>query len=63
MAGFYFATVLSTFLHGNIIDRIGTENVSWVAFGTMIISLIPMLLWIPIVRWLESRRPLAVTGD
>jgi MFS family permease len=63
MAGFYLATVLSTFLHGNIVDRVGAANVSWVAFGTMIVSLFPLLLWVPIVRWLESRQPLALTGD
>lgn len=63
MAGFYLATVLSTFVHGNIVDRVGAANVSWVAFGTMLVSLIPLLIWIAIARWLESRRSLAVTGD
>jgi MFS family permease len=63
MAGFYFATVLSTFLHGNIVDQVGAANVSWVALGTMIVSLIPLLIWISLVRRLENRRPLVVTGD
>ncbi len=45
MAMFYLATVLSTIIHGSLVDTLGTENIRLIAFGTMAVSLIPLAGW------------------
>ena len=52
MALFYLATVLSTIVHGALVDALGTENIRWIAFGTMVISLIPLAGW----QWFARRQ-------
>lgn len=64
MAAFYLATVVSTLLHGSLIDAVGIENVRLVALGTIFIALVPLVLWSYLVRWLEQRQRLVpVVGD
>lgn len=55
MAGFYLATVLSALVHGTVIDLIGPQNAPLVALGTMFVSLVPLAVWLLVVRWLERR--------
>jgi MFS family permease len=57
MAGFYLATVLSTIIHGSLIDLVGAENAQIVALGTVFASLVPLIVWMLLVRWLERRQP------
>ena len=68
MAGFYLAMVTSTFLHGALVDALGGDQVQLIALGTMVVSLIPLVMWALITRWLERRQLLAAqsaapTGD
>ncbi|MGJ3238373.1 MAG: MFS transporter [Anaerolineae bacterium] len=53
-AGFYFATLVSTLAHGWLIDMLGTDHLSWIIYGTMVVSVIPMLIWMWIVPRLET---------
>jgi len=53
MAGFQLATVVSTLAHGWLVDTVGTGNISWIAFGTGIVSLLPLLAWLWVVTALE----------
>jgi MFS family permease len=63
-AGFYLTITISTFATGVIIDRLGSANAHWVALGTGVISLIPLILWVLIVPWLERQTPApAPAGD
>lgn len=65
MMGFYLATVISTIVHGALIDMVGSERVYLVALGTMGISLIPLVIWALWVRRI-NRQPTVIvqpTGD
>ncbi len=53
MAFFYLATVVSTLLHGSLVDALGTENIRVIAMGTMLVSLIPLGLWAVFTRRME----------
>lgn len=55
MAFFYLATVLSTLVHGSLVDALGEEHIRWVAMGTMVLSLVPMALWAWFTRRVEQR--------
>lgn len=55
MAAFYLATVLSTTAHGVIINAVGAANAPLVAFGTGIVSLVPLVVWFVLIRWIERR--------
>lgn len=69
MAGFQLATVASTLIHGALIDAAGAENVRTISIWTGVVSLLPLLIWVWLVTWLERRegKPLQwqapVTGD
>lgn len=53
-AGFYLATVTSTFIHGALIDAAGTENIYLVALGTAVFAAIPTFIWVRAAFWLEK---------
>jgi predicted MFS family arabinose efflux permease len=63
MAGFYLATVISTIVHGSLVDTIGSENVRVIALGTAVVSIIPLVVWAAVVRRLEiyERQTIAPT--
>lgn len=68
MAAFYLATVLSTLIHGSLIDAVGVENVRGVAFGTVVVALAMLIVWTVVTRRLahhEDHIATAVpaTGD
>jgi MFS family permease len=50
MALFYLATVLSTVVHGSLVDALGAENIRVIALGTMGVSLIPLAGWLLFTR-------------
>lgn len=58
VAGFYFATLVSTIVYGWLIDWLGNDNLQWIIFGSLIISLIPMTIWYFIVPKLEKMKPI-----
>ncbi|MGB1286109.1 MAG: MFS transporter, partial [Aggregatilineales bacterium] len=43
--GYYVASMLSTLLHGAIIDAVGTEFINEVAFATGFVAFIPLVIW------------------
>ncbi|MEP7291146.1 MAG: MFS transporter [Chloroflexota bacterium] len=55
MAFFYLATVLSTLMHGTLVDALGIENIRLIPFATMLISLIPLGVWAYFSRRMEAR--------
>ncbi len=61
MGMFYVASVLSTVVHGSLIDALGVERIGQIAVGTMVVSLVPLVLWILLTRRL-GRRPAADRG-
>lgn len=65
MAGFYLATTLSTLIHGSLVDAVGADRVPMIALWTGIVSMVPLLLWVLLVRWLEQRAesPVPAAGD
>lgn len=61
MAFFYAATVISTLLHGSLVDALGKEHIRTIAFGTMLLSLVPLALWTWFTRRVERHeQPVAV---
>lgn len=63
MTGFQLSTVVSVLIVGAVVDTIGTDNARLVAYGTAVVSLIPLALWSLIVPWLERREALDVAGS
>jgi MFS family permease len=55
MAFFYLATVISTLLHGALVDALGQEHIRTIAFGTMLVSFVPLALWAWFTRRVEQR--------
>jgi MFS family permease len=63
MAFFYAATVISTLLHGSLVDALGKEHIRTIAFGTMLLSLVPLALWAWFTRRVERHsQPEAVVA-
>lgn len=60
MAGFQLATVMSTLVHGILIDWVGAQQAYLIALGTGVVALLPMFIWWLVIRWLE--RPSTATG-
>lgn len=56
MMGFYFASVVSTIVHGALVDTVGAQNAQNVATGTFFMGLVPLVAWVLLVRMLERRR-------
>jgi MFS family permease len=54
MVGFYFSTMVSTLIHGALIDWLGIEKIDWIIWGTMLVGLIPAVIWFWIVPKLEA---------
>lgn len=62
MMGFYLTSVISTLLHGALVDAVGAEQAGLVALGTFFVALLPMIAWALLVQMLE-RRAAEVTVD
>lgn len=56
MAGFQLMTVISALVHGGLIDMAGTDNVRLISSWTGVVSLIPLLIWVWLVAYLDRRQ-------
>jgi len=65
MAGFQLATIVSTLIHGWLIDQVALDDLHWIVLGTGVVAVVPLLIWLWIVQSLEQREEpaAAVTGD
>jgi len=70
MVGFQLSTSVSYFVHGWLIDTLGAEQVLVIAWGTGVVALIPLLVWVWAVNRLEKMEdednavvPLPSAGD
>ena len=57
-----FTSVDSAIITGTLIDLFGSSNVQTVVWLTVIPSMVPLLLWGVIVRWLEKRAGVPATA-
>lgn len=65
-AGYYLAIAISTLVTGLLIDTFGNQAAPNITIGTGILSIIPLLLWIAAVYWLERTQGKtipAMSGD
>lgn len=65
-AGYYLAIATSTLLTGILLDHFGSQTAREITIGTGLLSIIPVILWIGAVYWLEriKRTTLpATSGD
>lgn len=66
-AGFYFATLVSTIIHGWLIDMLGNDYIIWIIVGTFLVGLIPASVWFWAVPKLEAMEKqdavFALSGD
>jgi MFS family permease len=46
LAGFQLATVLSTLVHGALVDLVGLDQLWRIAAATGMVSLLPLVLWL-----------------
>ncbi len=60
MAMFYVASVISTVVHGSLVDTLGVANIGLIGYGTMVVSLVPLVLWVLLTRRLGRRRAVAL---
>lgn len=54
MIGFQLSTSLSLLVHGWVVDLLGAEHVRLVAWGTAVVALVPLLVWLFAVKSLET---------
>ncbi len=54
---FQLSLVVSIIVTGAVLSLIGSEHVRAVAYGTGVISVLPMIAWVRAVRWLDRRTP------
>lgn len=62
MMGFYLTSVISTLVHGALVDAVGASRSGLVALGTFFVALLPMIAWALLVRMLERRAAEMVTS-
>jgi MFS family permease len=55
MAFFYLSTVLSTVIHGTLVDRLGAEHIRTIAIGTALVGLIPLVGWVWFTRRVRQK--------
>lgn len=60
MAGFQLATVVSTLAHGWLIDWAGAEHIGWIALGSGVVSILPLIFWAWILPRLEHQDSLEI---
>lgn len=55
LACFQLATVISILGHGILVDMLGLDYVRAIAYGTVVVGAVPMLLWALVVPRMERR--------
>jgi predicted MFS family arabinose efflux permease len=63
MTFFYTSTVLSTVVHGSLVDALGAENLRWIALGTALVGVLPLLAWMWFTRRVRERSGVALSAD
>lgn len=63
MMGFYLTSVISTLTHGALVDAVGASRSGLVAIGTFFVALIPLAVWVLLVRMLERRAAEIATAE
>jgi MFS family permease len=53
--GFQFATVITILITGWLLEELGVLGVRPIVFGTAVVSLVPLLLWIAAIPWMEKQ--------
>lgn len=54
-AGFQIATVVSTLVHGWLVDQVPLEQLHWIILGTGMVAVVPLVVWMWIVKRLETQ--------
>lgn len=54
-AGFQIATVVSTLVHGWLVDQVALDQLHWIILGTGVVAVVPLLVWMWIVKQLETQ--------
>ncbi|MCA9885273.1 MAG: MFS transporter [Anaerolineae bacterium] len=54
-AGFQIMTVISTLIHGWLVDQVPIEHLNWIILGTGAVTVVPLMVWIWIVKQLEAQ--------
>ena len=53
--GFHVAYAITTLVHGALIDALGLARINWIIWGSMLVGLIPALIWFWAVPKLEEK--------
>ncbi|MCA9890712.1 MAG: MFS transporter, partial [Anaerolineae bacterium] len=59
-AGFQIMTVISTLIHGWLVDQVPIEHLNWIILGTGAVTVVPLMVWIWIVKQLETQEEMPV---
>ncbi len=62
LAFFQLVTVVSTIAHGVLIDALGVDYLGVISYGTAVVSLIPLVLWMAVVPRMERREAARTTA-
>jgi MFS family permease len=54
MLGYYIAALICTLTQGWLLDSFGVERIGWIAWGTLLVALIPTAIWFWAVKTLED---------
>lgn len=52
--GVHISAIISSLIHGTLIDKLGLERLDWIIWGTLLVALIPFLIWLWAVPKLEA---------
>lgn len=52
-AGFQLVTVVSTLVHGGLVDVFGRDHIGQIALWTGLVALLPLVIWAYLIRWLN----------
>ena len=55
LAAFQLATVVSTIVHGALLDTLGTDYIEAIVFGTAFVSALPLFMWLWALVRMERR--------
>ncbi len=55
LAGFQLATVISTIITGGVVEQVGIGGVRGVALASGLLSLLPLVLWVLALPWIERK--------
>lgn len=62
-AGFQLAVVINILVTGFVLERVGVAGVRGVAYGTGLLSLLPLVLWTLALPWIERQDSRTLTTE